>query len=77
MFSAISTAIKQFFMAFTVMGSTLEHSAKALEYLSITAEETAGAYCDEARATRSKAQATLNAEIAAAEKQSVKAIKAA
>lgn len=77
MFKSIATAISMMFGSLTTIFSAVDHSAKALEALAITAEETAGAYCDEARRNRAKQLAQLDAELAVAEKQAVKAIKAA
>lgn len=77
MFASISTFIRQFFGMLTVTMSAGEHAAKALEHLAVTAEETAGAYCDEARSNRAKQLKQLEADLVIAEKQAVKAVKAA
>ena len=77
MFASISLFVRQFFGMLTVTMSAGEHGAKALEHLAITAEETAGAYCDEARANRAKQMKQLDAELAAADKAAAKVIKAA
>lgn len=77
MFTAISVFVRQFFGTLTTTMSAVDHGAKALEHLAITAEETAGAYCDEARANRAKQMKQLDAELAAADKQAARVVKAA
>ena len=77
MFNAISLFVRQFFGMCSTLCSAGEHSAKALEHLAITAEETAGAYCDEARANRAKQLKALEADLVVAEKQAARAVKAA
>ena len=63
MFNAISIFIRQFFGTLTTTMSAIDHGAKALEHLAVTAEETAGAYCDEARANRAKQLQQLEADL--------------
>lgn len=77
MFNAISLFVRQFFGMCSTLCSAGEHSAKALEHLAITAEETAGAYCDEARLNRAKQLKALEADLVVAEKQATRAVKAA
>ena len=77
MFTAISVFIRQFFGTLTTTMSAVDHGAKALEFLAVTAEETAGAYCDEARANRAKQLKQLDAELIIADKSATKQIKAA
>ena len=76
MFTSISMFVRQFFGTLTTTMSAIDHGAKALEHLAITAEETAGAYCDEARSNRAKQLQQLEADLHVAE-QTTKAIKAA
>lgn len=76
MFASISMFVRQFFNMLTTTMSAGDHAAKALEHLAITAEETAGAYCDEARSNRAKQLQQLEADLYVAE-QTTKAIKAA
>ena len=76
MFASISMFVRQFFNMLTTTMSAGDHAAKALEHLAITAEETAGAYCDEARSNRAKRLQQLEADLYVAE-QTTKAIKAA
>ena len=75
MFNAISIFIRQFFGTLTTTMSAIDHGAKALEHLAVTAEETAGAYCDEARSNRAKQLQQLEAELHMAT-ETAKAIKA-
>ena len=75
MFNAISIFIRQFFGTLTTTMSAIDHGAKALEHLAVTAEETAGAYCDEARSNRAKQLQQLEADLYIAE-QTTRAIKA-
>ncbi len=77
MFASISMAIRQLFNAMSTLFSAMDHGAKAIEHLAVTAEETAGAYCDEARVNRAKQLKQLDAELAAADKAAAKVIKAA
>ena len=63
MFTSISMFVRQFFGTLTTTMSAIDHGAKALEHLAITAEETAGAYCDEARSNRAKQLQQLEAEL--------------
>ena len=77
MFTAISVFVRQFFGTLTTTMSAVDHGAKALEHLAVTAEETAGAYCDEARANRAKQMKQLDAELAAADKAASRVVKAA
>ena len=76
MFNAISLFIRQFFGTLTTTMSAIDHGAKALEHLAVTAEETAGAYCDEARSNRAKQLQQLEADLHVATEQT-KQIKAA
>ena len=76
MFNAISLFVRQFFGMCSTLCSAGEHSAKALEHLAITAEETAGAYCDEARSNRAKQLQQLEADLHVATEKT-KQIKAA
>ena len=75
MFASISMFVRQFFNMMTTTMSAGDHAAKALEHLAVTAEETAGAYCDEARSNRAKQLQKLEADLYVAE-QTTKAIKA-
>ena len=75
MFTAISVFVRQFFGTLTTTMSAIDHGAKALEHLAVTAEETAGAYCDEARSNRAKQLQQLEADLYVAE-QTTRAIKA-
>ena len=79
MFNAISIFIRQFFGTLTTTMSALDHGAKAVEALAVTAEETALAYQDEARSNRAKQLQQLEAElhVATEKTKEVKAIKAA
>ena len=77
MFTAISVFVRQFFGTLTTTMSAIDHGAKALEHLAVTAEETAGAYCDEARSNRAKQMKQLEAELIIADKTAAKAVKAA
>lgn len=77
MFTAISVFVRQFFGTLTTTMSAVDHGAKALEHLAITAEETAGAYCDEARSNRAKQMKQLEADLIIADKSVAKQIKAA
>lgn len=77
MFASISLAVRQLFNMFATLFAAGEHTAKALEHLAITAEETAGAYCDEARSNRAKQMKALEAELLAADKAAAKVVKAA
>jgi hypothetical protein len=77
MFASISVFVRQFFNMLTTTMSAGDHAAKALEHLAITAEETAGAYCDEARSNRAKQAKLLDADLIAADKAAAKIIKAA
>ena len=77
MFTAISVFVRQFFGTLTTTMSAVDHGAKALEHLAVTAEETAGAYCDEARANRAKQMKQLDAELAAADKAASRVVEAA
>ena len=78
MFNAISIFIRQFFGTLTTTMSAIDHGAKALEHLAVTAEETAGAYCDEARSNRAKQLQQLEADlhVATEKTKEVKAAKA-
>jgi hypothetical protein len=76
MFNAISLFIRQFFGTLTTTMSAIDHGAKAVEALAITAEETALAYQDEARTNRAKQNAQLEADLHVATEKT-KAIKAA
>ena len=75
MFASISMFVRQFFNMLTTTMSAGDHAAKALEHLAITAEETAGAYCDEARSNRAKQLQQLEADLYVAT-QTTNAIKA-
>lgn len=79
MFASISMFVRQFFNMLTTTMSAGDHAAKALEHLAITAEETAGAYCDEARSNRAKQLQQLEADlhVATEKTKEVKAAKAA
>ena len=79
MFNAISLFIRQFFGTLTTTMSAIDHGAKAVEALTITAEETALAYCDEARSNRAKQLQQLEADlyVATEKTKEVKAAKAA
>ena len=63
MFASISMFVRMFFNMMTTTMSAGDHAAKALEHLAITAEETAGAYCDEARSNRAKQLQQLEADL--------------
>ena len=54
---------KQLFTAITVFFIALEKNANAINHLSSWAEETAGAFADEARIERAKKLANLNADL--------------
>jgi len=77
MFASISLAIRQFFGMWATLFSAGEHAAKAVEALAITAEETAGQFCDEARSKRAIQNRALDAELVIADTNAVKSIKAA
>ena len=76
MFASISMFVRQFFNMLTTTMSAGDHAAKALEHLAITAEETAGAYCDEARSNRAKQLQQLEADLHVAT-ENTKRVKAA
>lgn len=76
MFNAISLFIRQFFGTLTTTMSAIDHGAKAIEALAITAEETALAYQDEARTNRAKQLQELEADLHVATERT-KAVKAA
>ena len=76
MFTSISMFVRQFFGTLTTTMSAIDHGAKAVEHLAITAEETAGAYCDEARSNRAKQLQQLEADLHVAT-ENTKAVKAA
>lgn len=62
--SAISLAITQLFTAFTVLFTAFEKIAKTADNLASVAEESSGAYMDQARVQRAQKLAALNAESA-------------
>ena len=52
-------AISQLFRAIFVLGEAAEHTAQALNHLSITAEESAATFSDEARIKRAQSKQQL------------------
>lgn len=73
MFSAIASAVKQFFNALTTLCSAFDHTAKALDHLAITGEETAAQFSDEARMKRAAQMVSLKAELKAVENKAAPA----
>lgn len=69
MWTALFAALTQFFRAFTVLGQAAEHSANALNHLSIAGEEAAGSFADEARIKREANRALLLKDLKVTEKQ--------
>ena len=67
MFTQIGIAIKQFFVAVTVLFSAFESSANAIKSLTEFGEETAAAFADNARVNRAKQRAIEQAELKAVE----------
>lgn len=71
---------KQLFSAITVLFMAFERQAKAIDHLSTWAEESAGAFADEARIMRQAKANTMMKDLKVSEKQlanesAVKAIK--
>jgi hypothetical protein len=59
MFTSIGAAVIKFCAALTMLFSAAEKGAKSLDHLAGWAEETAGAFADEARITRKAKHAAL------------------
>lgn len=60
--SAFSTAFTQFFAALTVLFTAFTKIASTVDNLATVADESSGAYCDEARIQRQMKLAKLNHE---------------
>lgn len=67
MFTAISSCIKQFFNAITLLFAAAEKISSTALILSTVGEDTALMYSDEARINRAKQLAKLNAELQVSE----------
>jgi hypothetical protein len=72
--SAISLAITQFFSALAVFFTAFEKIGKTADNLATIAEESSGAYMDEARITRQEKLAKLNHNLRITQQQTSSSI---
>ena len=67
----MGNAIRQLFSFFTTLFTAMEKSAKIIDNIATVGQEMSGAYVDESRHNRAKANLLLNKELSDTETQMV------